>query len=456
MGGPVQRDTMKPFCFVLMPFGTKKDDVGRVIEFDAIYSQIISPAVNDADMEPIRADEESVGGIIHKPLFERLLLCDYAVADLTTANPNVLYELGIRHGIRPHSTVLMFARGMRLPFDVTTLRGLRYNLDESGRPAAAVTDRRALAEQLNSCRDPVEDSPLFQLVTDWPRPDIAHLKTDRFRDLVAYSKQYKEKLARARQSGPDAVVAVERELNIVDTDPAVIVDLFLSYRAVKAWQAMVDLVSKMSPVLARTVLVREQLGFALNRLKQSVAAEQVLEEVIQEHGSSSETNGLLGRVYKDRWEEACNANKEIQAQGYLKRAIDTYVAGFEADWRDPYPGVNAVTLMEFDDPVDARQGDLLPVVQFSSRRRLVSTRTDYWDHATALELAVLTRDTDGAQRLLADSLAAVREHWEPESTSRNLRLIREARTRRGEDAAWIETLEKELSRAAVQCSLREP
>ena len=78
------------------------------------------------------------------------------------------------------------------------------------------------------------------------------------------------------------------------------------------------------------------------------------------------------------------------------------------------------------------------------------------DHATALELAVLTRDTDGAPRLLADALAAVREHWEPESTSRNLRLIREARTRRGENAAWIETLEKELSRAAVQCSFREP
>ena len=441
---------MKPFCFVLMPFGTKKDDVWRAIEFDAIYNQIVGPAVNDADMEPIRADEENVGGIIHKPMFERLLLCDYAIADLTTANPNVLYELGIRHGIRPHSTVLMFAEGMRLPFDVAPLRGLPYRLDERGRPATATTDRRALAERLNSCRDPVEDSPLFQLVTDWPRPDIAHLKTDRLRELIVYSKQYKDKLARARQGGLDAVVAVERELNVVDADPAIIVDLFLSYRAVKAWQRMVDLVPQMSRVLARTVLVREQLGFALNRIKQDDAAEQVLVDVIQEHGGSSETNGLLGRVYKDRWEEARNANDAIRARGYLKRAIDTYVAGFEADWRDPYPGVNAVTLMELDDPVDARQGDLLPVVRYSARRRLASTRPDYWDHATALELAVLTRDTDGAQRLLADALAAVREHWEPESTSRNLRLICEARTRRGENAAWIETLETELSRAAVQ------
>lgn len=433
-----------------MPFGTKKDDVGRAIDFDAIYSQIIRPAVNDADMEPIRADEENVGGIIHKPMFERLLLCDYAVADLTTANPNVLYELGIRHGIRPHSTVLVFGKGMRLPFDVAPLRGLPYHLDESGRPVAAKADRRALAERLSSCRDPVEDSPLFQLVTDWPRPDIAHLKTDRFRERIAYSEQYKDKLAKARQGGPDAVVAVGRELNVVDTDPAIIVDLFLSYRAVKAWQRMVDLVPEMPRVLARTVLVREQLGFALNRLKQDEAAEQVLVEVIEEHGGSSETNGLLGRVYKDRWEEARNAHDEILAQGYLKRAIDTYVAGFEADWRDPYPGLNAVTLMELQDPFDARQGDLLPVVRYSASRRLASTRPNYWDHATALELAVLTRDTDGAQRLLADALASVREYWEPESTARNLRLICEARTRRGENAGWIEILAKELSRAAVQ------
>jgi hypothetical protein len=55
-------------------------------------------------MQPIRADEEMAGGIIHKPMFERLMLCDYAVADLTTANPNVFYELGIRHAIQPATT----------------------------------------------------------------------------------------------------------------------------------------------------------------------------------------------------------------------------------------------------------------------------------------------------------------------------------------------------------------
>ena len=101
---------MKSYCFVLMPFGRKTDEVGRTIDFDRVYNEIIRPGVVAADLEPIRADEETVGGIIHKPMFERLMLRDYAVADLTTANPNVLYELGVRHGIRPHTTLLIFAR----------------------------------------------------------------------------------------------------------------------------------------------------------------------------------------------------------------------------------------------------------------------------------------------------------------------------------------------------------
>jgi uncharacterized protein DUF4071 len=438
---------MRPFCFVLMPFGRKPDESNRLIDFDRVYGEIIAPAIDGAELEPIRADKEAAGGIIHKPMFERLMLCDYAVADLTTANANVFYELGVRHGVRPHSTVLIFAQGSRMPFDVRPLRGLPYRLDAQGAPQDPDADRRALTERLQASRNPVEDSPLFQLVTDWPRPDIARLRTDAFRELVEYSRRYKDKLAAARRAGADAVHAIERELGIKDADPAIVVDLFLSYRAVKDWEAMVALVAGMAPVLARTVMVREQLGFALNRLKRGDEAEATLRAVIDEHGPSSETNGLLGRVYKDRWEDAAAAGRRIEARGWLRKAIETYLAGYKADMRDAYPGVNAVTLMEMDEPVDARQAELLPVVRFAVKSRLASKPPDYWDHATLLELAVLADDRRGAEEALADALAAVGEAWEPETTARNLRLIREARMRRGSDGAWIAEIEDELARA---------
>jgi tetratricopeptide (TPR) repeat protein len=439
---------MKPFCFILMPFGIKADENGRQIDFDCVYKEVIRPAIEDAGLEPIRADEETTGGIIHKAMFERLMLCDFAVADLTTTNPNVLYELGIRHGARPHTTVLIFAKQTRLPFDVAPLRGLPYGLGPAGRPESPAADRAALAERLRAVREPSDDSPLFQLVSAWPRPDIARLKTDEFRQVVEYSRKYKDKLRAARERGPEAVAQVEAELNVRDDDPAIVVDLLLSYRAVGAWQAMVDLVPRMSKVLAQTVLVREQLGFALNRLKRRVDAEATLRELIAEHGPSSETNGLLGRVYKDLWEDTGAAGQSLTATGYLRKAVETYLAGFESDWRDAYPGINAVTLMEQMNPVDPRQSELLPVVLYAVRRRLASKTPDYWDHATVLELAVLRRDEVAAAEAASDALAAVREYWEPESTARNLSLIRSARERRGESAQWIEGIEAALAAKA--------
>jgi tetratricopeptide (TPR) repeat protein len=392
--------------------------------------------------------------LIHKPMFERLMLCDYAVADLTTANPNVFYELGIRHGIRPHSTVLMFGKGMRLPFDVAPLRALPYTIDAQGTPTQTEADRDALAARLIECRNPVADSPLFQLVGDFPKPDIAHLKTDTLRELVEYSQQYKEKLRAAREGGPEAVKKIEQELNIKDTDPGVIVDLFLSHRAVKNWQAMVDLVPKMSPILARTVLVREQLALALNRLNKREDAEAILVKLIEEHGPSSETNGILGRIYKDLFKENRKSGNSMAARGYLRKALAAYLSGFEADWRDAYPGVNAVTLMEMTEPVDSRQAELLPVVRYAVKRRLESKTPDYWDYATLLEVGVLREDRDEAGNALADALATVREVWEPESTVENLRMIREARQERGRDGSWIQEIENALNRRSSEIAAK--
>lgn len=438
---------MTPFCFVMMPFGKKLDETGRWIDFDQVYDAIIEPAIRDAGMEPIRADKETSAGLIHKAMFERLMLCDYAIADLTTANANVFYELGMRHGIRPHSTVLMFGLGSRLPFDVASLRALPYCLNASGCPDAPEQDRADLVERLESARNAEADSPLFQLVAEYKAPDLARLKTDRFRELATYSTAMKLMLEEARRHGVDAVAKIDASLNMRDTDPAILIDLFLSYRAVGAFDRMVDLVGRMPALVASTVLVREQLGFALNRLKHRDQAESVLKQLVADYGPSSETNGILGRVYKDRWEEALAAGDEIRAKGYLKQAIETYLLGFNADWRDAYPGINAVTLMEMSTPVDPRQAEVLPVVRYAVKRRLTEKQPDYWDHATVLELAVLGRDQDAARAALADAIVAIREDWEPKTTARNLALIRGVRHSRGEETDWIADMERSLNTA---------
>ena len=185
----------RSICFVIMPFGRKPDASGRDIDFDAVYKQIIEPAVMDVGFEPVRADEEVNAGLIHKAMYERLMLSEFAIADLTIFNPNVYYELGVRHALRPQTTVLIAADASRLPFDVGYLRTLPYTLDETAQPKDAAGARAALAKKLEDCKTHGEDdSPLFKLLDGLKPPEIDHSKTDVFREQVTYSRDWKNKL----------------------------------------------------------------------------------------------------------------------------------------------------------------------------------------------------------------------------------------------------------------------
>src|SRR5262249_1476053 len=150
--------------------------------------------------------------------------------------------------------------------------------------------------------------------------------------------------------------------------------------------------------------------------------EKVLTDLIARRGPSSETYGILGRVYKDRWEEAAKGGETFLAHGLLDKAIDAYLGGFEADWRDAYPGVNTVPLMELKELPHPRRAPPLPFGALAGGRRIAAGNPDYWDHAPRLELAVLAKDEPKAMDALGNALAAVREAWEPETTARNLRL----------------------------------
>ncbi len=445
-------------CFVLMPFGKKPGPSGQVIDFDAVWRDLIEPAVRAAGLDPIRADEEQAGGIIHKAMFERLILCDYAVADLTTANANVFYELGVRHGIKPWHTTLIFASNAGpLPFDVAPLRGMPYQLDSDGQPAKLDEDRQTLTQRLVAARAKDVDSPVYQLVEGFP--DIQHEKTDVFRTRVDYSREVKRLLLEARTSRSVAKVrevedaAVAKAGSLEDAESGIVVDLFLSYRALSAWSDMARLARSMSRPLAGTTMVREQRALALNRAGDSAQAEALLLALIAEKGPSSETCGILGRVYKDRWTAAIDAGQSVEARGWSRKAIAAYMQGFEADWRDTYPGINAVTLMELADPPDSRRQRIAQVVSYSLERTLATGRADYWAHATRLELAIIQGAPETASEALADALAHLREGWEAETTLKNLRAIAKARQARGQS---IDSMQEALASLETAAARKSP
>lgn len=439
--------SFRAVCFVIMPFGRKADSTGRMVDFDHIYNEIIAPAVEASGLDVIRADEEQGAGFIHKLMYERLLLSEYAIADLTLLNANVYYELGIRHATRPESTVLTLAKGSPLPFDVGPLRALPYEINAEGLPADAADAKKNLTERLLDAREHRNmDSPLFQLLEGYQPAPIDRLKTDVFRTKISVETELKSNLARAREGGKPGLDKLRETLGDLSAIQAgVAVDLLLSYRAVSDFQAVVDLCPKFDASLRRTQLVREQWALALNRVGRDKEAEEMLKELINERGPSSETNALLGRIYKDRWTKAMKAGDKFGARGHLKQAIDAYRAGFEADWRDAYPGINAVTLMTIANPKDGGAKDLAGVVRYAVLRR-VGDKSDYWDHATLLELAVIAGDWEAAEEAMGDALAKLDEPWKAETTANNLRMIADAREASGagvkETREFIAELEK--------------
>jgi len=450
-------DAARRLCFVDMPFGRKSDPkTGVEVDFDQIYNKAIKPAVEEAGLECIRGDEERTGGIIHTAMFARLLLCEFVVADLTTANPNVFYELGVRHAAKPYTTIPIFATIGGLPFDVNLVRAIPYDLenglltdDSSQKLKNGLKDRirRALEGPV------AEDSPLFQLFNDFPGIQMSHELTDVFRDRVEYSMEFRGKLQAARScsSTKEALSklnAIEKELgDLKVVESGILVDLLLSYRDVSAWDAMLSLYEQLPADVKGAVMVRQQYALALNRWAQPGDREKatiVLQTLLEERGASAETYGILGRVYKDLYKEAKQAGK-LTAKGYLEKAIEAYTKGFECEPVDYYPGVNAINLLLQEGSEEAQQQAerLTPLVSFAVARKGGASSSDYWDLATVLELAMIGRDEKVALHVLPKVLIAAEAGWMVKTTADNLELLLELRKEK-EDIRILEKVIREL------------
>jgi tetratricopeptide (TPR) repeat protein len=450
-----------------MPFEKKQDpSTGVEIDFDQVYNDAIKPAILAAGLDAIRGDEERTGGIIHAPMFARLLLSEYVVADLTLANPNVFYELGIRHAARPFTTVPIFANIHPLPFDVAMVRAIGYTLENGKLTAEAASALKAAitARLLAVMEGPaVKDSPLFQLIPDFPGIDLPHEVTEAFQDRVKHEDEFRLKLAEARGGPTDAqraaaLLQVQESLgNLKAAQPGVLVDLMLSYRDVSAWDLMVRLCDAFPDYLKDYVVVRQQWALALNRRKlpgDRDRAISILDKLLKERGPDPETLGILGRVHKDRYREL-KAAKNLMATAALDDAIGAYKKGFESDPRDYYPGVNAISLMiEKGDLKQAEQ--MLPLVSFAVARRGGAASSDYWDLATVLELAAIGSDWKSANAVLPRTLAAAKFAWHVQTTIANLEMLQQAREGSGTQVPQLVEIIGYLKQRAVELGEAKP
>lgn len=119
--------TQKKTCFVIMPFGEKEKIDGKILDFDKIYNFFIKNTVESLGLACVRCDEIAEAGWIHSKMFEHIYKSEVAIVDITSLNPNVFYELGVRHTVAEFVTVIIRMKGTAIPFNIQGFQIIEYD-----------------------------------------------------------------------------------------------------------------------------------------------------------------------------------------------------------------------------------------------------------------------------------------------------------------------------------------
>lgn len=393
-------------CFVSMPVGQQQDRLtGAVIDFDLVYAELVAPALERASLSARSWRSADAGTSIQKQALGDIISSDILLADITTANPNVMYELGVRHAANRGPTVLLRGGHGQPPFYVGYLQAIVYDpLADLAEPEPL---RARLSEALRSAARRSEGSPLYEffpaLRVELPADLVAHDREHR-----VYPERVKRTLSQSRSSrsskGAADVAAAEEALRTVpDAAPAAYLDLLRAYRDRSDWNGLIRAASTLPPDVEADPQTMQLLALALNRRSESGDQERavaLMRRLIDETGGDAETFGIIGRIHKERW-------KGIMDPADLKDATRYYRRAFDLQPTDFYTGFNAASLLflQNDAMADAELAVLLPRVKDALQPHLITDDADYWALSTAIEVAVIERNWSDAQQFVERALA---------------------------------------------------
>lgn len=162
-------------CFVVMGFGIKTDfATGRKLDLNKSYRLLIKPVVEAKGLTCVRADEIPHSGSIDVRMYQELLKADVVIADLSTANVNAFYELGIRHALRPRTTIVISEDKLTYPFDLNHIKISSYtHLGDAIDFEEVERFRKMLGETLEAVlHEEQPDSPVYTYLQDLVPPSF--------------------------------------------------------------------------------------------------------------------------------------------------------------------------------------------------------------------------------------------------------------------------------------------
>lgn len=303
-----------------MGYGKKTDpSTGKTFDLDKTYLNVIKPAVIEAGLECIRGDELQESALIDKSMYALLVHSDLVIADISTYNPNAIYELGIRHAARPFTTIILKEDQTKNPFDLNHNKIFHYtHLGEDIGASEAERCKTKLVSLINSIIDAkVTDSPFFEFISD------AQPYTLKEEDYISIIKELAE--------NEKSIFAItERARQEMSSDNFV--------EAAKLWKKASEKVEDESYFI-------QQQALCTYKSKQPSEGASLLDalNIIRlldvDNTNDPETLGITGAIYKRMW----LVDNDIE---YLNRAIEYYQKGFHIN-SDYYTGENYALCLDF-------------------------------------------------------------------------------------------------------------
>ncbi len=397
----------KKKCFVVMGFGKKTDfQQQKAYDLDKSYRIIIKKAVEDAGLECIRADDVVHAGIIDKPMYELLLGADVVVADLSTSNANAIYELGVRHALRPHTTIVIAEKNFKFPFDIGHLLVRPYThlgdgIDAEDAEAAREGLKKAIQELIEKKET---DSPVYTFLSTLREPTMG--ETKEVPSLAA---------------APATTVA--------DQTVSLLMDMFRQARGAENWagakMALEQLKNKMSgdPFILQQLALATYKGKLPDQKSAVEEARNILSELHPRRTNDPETLGIWGAIHKRLWE--LDSKPED-----LDESIRSYGKGFYLK-DDHYNGINYAYMLNVRASVSAAGPDAIAdfvwaervrrrVIELCEEQLAAGVKNDegkvdheqlFWLRATLIEAFVGTGQSARAESLKDEAIKVAPETW---------------------------------------------
>lgn len=114
-------------CFIICPIGDESSP--QRVHSDKLLNHVFKPVLDANQYNSLRADQLAKVGLITTQIINLIIESELVIADLTDQNPNVFYELALRHAInKPYIQVI--AKGQKIPFDLSGIRTIEVDIKD--------------------------------------------------------------------------------------------------------------------------------------------------------------------------------------------------------------------------------------------------------------------------------------------------------------------------------------